>query len=72
MICHFSWVIITFRHNKNFLLFHKRLKFCHADKRYMHKPESVLENVTHKILWDFEVQTDPKIQVRKPDLISRT
>ena len=24
----------------------------------MHKPESVLGNEMHKILWDFEVQTD--------------
>ena len=24
----------------------------------MHKPESALENETHKILWDFEIQTD--------------
>ena len=31
----------------------KRRKF---EKWYMHKPEFVLENVTHKILWDFEKQ----------------
>ena len=24
----------------------------------MHKPESVLKNETHKILWDFEIKTD--------------
>ena len=24
----------------------------------MHKPESVLEDETHKILWDFEIQRD--------------
>ena len=29
----------------------------------MYKPESVLENETHKILWDFEIQTDYPIQV---------
>ena len=28
-------------------------------KWYMHNPESVLENVSHKILWDFEIQTSP-------------
>ena len=27
----------------------------------MHKPESVLENETHKILWDFQIQTDHPI-----------
>ena len=26
-------------------------------------------NETHKILWDFEVQTDPLIPARKPDLV---
>ena len=26
----------------------------------MHKPESVLENETHKILWDFEIKTSKK------------
>ena len=33
----------------------------------MHKPESVLENETHKILWDFEIQTDHLIPARRPD-----
>ena len=28
----------------------KRLNFNHANK-YLHKPEFVLENETHKILW---------------------
>ena len=27
----------------------------------MHNPDSVLENETHKILWDFEIQTDSLI-----------
>ena len=35
----------------------------------MHKPESVLENETQKILWDFEVETDPRIPARRPDLV---
>ena len=34
----------------------------------MHKPESVLENETHKILCDFEIQTDHLIPARRPDL----
>ena len=34
----------------------------------MHKPESVLENEIHKILWDFEIQTDHLILARRPDL----
>ena len=32
----------------------------------MHKPESVLENETHKILWDLEVQTDHQIPASRP------
>ena len=35
--------------------FCQRFKFDHSDKCYMHKPESLLENKTHKILWDFEI-----------------
>ena len=35
----------------------------------MHNPESVLENETHKLLWDFEIQMDHLISVRQPDLI---
>ena len=34
-------------------------------KWYMLKPESVQENETHKIIWDFELQTDHSIQTRK-------
>ncbi len=30
----------------------KKFEFDHANKRYMHNPESVLENETYKILWD--------------------
>ena len=40
------------------------LKFDHADK-----PESILENETHKIVWDFEIQTDHQIRDRKPDQV---
>ena len=35
----------------------------------MLKPESVMGNETHKILCDFEMQTDHRIPARKPDLI---
>ena len=46
----------------------KRPKFDQTTKWYIHKPESVLENGTHKILWDFEIQTDHLIPARKADL----
>ena len=35
----------------------------------MHKPESVNENEKHKILWDFEIQTDHLIPTKKLDLM---
>ena len=35
----------------------------------MHNPESVLENETHKILWDSEIQTDHIISARRLDLV---
>ena len=34
---------------------------------YRHKPESVLENEMHEILWNFEIKMDPSIQARKPE-----
>ena len=39
------------------------------NKWIMHNLESVLENKTHKIILDFEIQTDYLISVRWPDLI---
>ena len=35
----------------------------------MHNPAPVLENDTHKLLWDFDIQTDQVISTRRPDLI---
>ena len=35
----------------------------------MYNPASVLENDTHKFLWDFDIQTDHRISARKPGLI---
>ena len=35
----------------------------------MHNPESVRENEMHKILLDFETQTDHLISARRPDLM---
>ena len=34
------------------------------------KPESVLENKMHKILWDFKIQTNHPILARRLDLVS--
>ena len=35
----------------------------------MYKPESILENETHKILRGFEIQMDHSILARRPDLV---
>ena len=35
----------------------------------MHNPAPVLENNTHKLLWDFNIHTDHLISARRPNLI---
>ena len=35
----------------------------------MHKPESIQENGTLKILWDSELLTDPLFPAGTPDLV---
>ena len=35
----------------------------------MHNPAPVPENDSHKLLWDFNIQTNHLIQARRPDLI---
>ena len=47
----------------------KKFRFDHTNKWYMYNSESVLENEMHKILWDFEIQTDHLISARRPDLV---
>ena len=47
----------------------KKLKFDHTNKWYMHNPAPVLENNTHKLLWDFHIHTDLLLSARRPDLI---
>ena len=47
----------------------KKFKFVHTNKWYMHNPAPVLENDTHKLLWDFDRETDHLISARRPDLI---
>ena len=44
-------------------------KFDHTNKWYMHNPAPVLENDTHKLLWDFDIHIDHLISARRPDLI---
>ena len=35
----------------------------------MHKPAPVLENDTHKLIWDIDIQTDHLISARRLDII---
>ena len=48
---------------------YKKLKFDHTNKWYIHNLASVLENMIHNLLWDFDIQTDRLISARRPDLI---
>ena len=47
----------------------RKFQFDYTNKWYMHNPAPVLENDTHKLLWDFNIQTDHLIPARRPDLI---
>ena len=47
----------------------KKFKFDHSNKWYMYNLTFVLENEIHKLLWDFDIQTDHLISSRRPDLI---
>ena len=47
----------------------RKFQFDHANKWYMRNPAPVLENDTHKLLSDFNIQTDHLIPGRRPDLI---
>ena len=47
----------------------KILKFDHTNKWYIHNYEYVLENETHQLHWDFEIEMDHLISVRWPDLM---
>ena len=47
----------------------KKLEFDHTNKWYMQNPAPVQENAMHKLLWDFNIQTDHLIPARRPDLI---
>ena len=37
----------------------------------MQAPSSVMKNNAHKLLWDFDIQTDHLISARQPDPINK-
>ena len=45
----------------------KKFKFDQTNKWYKHDTESFQENKTHKILWDYEIQTDHLISDKRPE-----
>ena len=47
----------------------RKFQFYHTNKWYMHNPTPVQENDSHKLLWDFNIQTDHLIPTRRPDFI---
>ena len=46
----------------------KNFKFDHTNKWHIHNPAAVQVNDTHKLLWDFDIQTDHQIPARRPGL----
>ena len=61
------------RHDKVAQVIHwtlcKKNGFAYQDRWYEHEPERVLENERTKLLWDFPIQTDHKLDHNKPDLV---
>ena len=49
--------------------FCKKFKFDSINKWCMYNTASVQENEAHKLLWDFDIQTDHLISVRRTDLV---
>ena len=48
----------------------KKLKFDHSTKCYMYKPESVLENKKHEILWDLKIQNHQLILAKRSNRVN--
>ena len=61
------------RHDKVAAALHwnlcKKYHFDHHKQWYNHHAEKVLENESVKLLWDFHIQTDHKVEHCRPDLI---
>ena len=47
----------------------RKFQFDHTIKWCIHNPAPVIENDSHKLLWDFNIKTDHLIPSRRPDLI---
>lgn len=62
----------TWRHDQVARVIHWKLcekwGFEKGETWYKHTPEKVLENEECKLLWDFSIQTDKKLEHHKPDI----
>ena len=47
----------------------KKFNFDQINYWYISNPEEILENKTHKILWDFEIQKEHLISTTWPDFV---
>ena len=47
----------------------KRFSFPHMEKWFEHCPEKVLEDEEVKVLWDFAIQTDHRLEHNKLDIV---
>ena len=43
----------------------KKFEFAHTNKWYLLNSESILENETHNLFWDFDIQMDHLISARQ-------
>ena len=43
-----------------------------SEKWYLHNPQTVSENVNHKLIWDMNIQRDHVIVERRPDIVTVT
>ena len=47
----------------------KKYNLPRTEKWYNHKPDGVITHENIKLLWDFNINTDYKIQHRRPDIV---
>ena len=63
----------VWRHNKIAQVLHWEMCNCYGFKRsdrwHNYAIQPVLKNENHKILWDFNIQTDHKLEHNRPDIV---
>ena len=46
-----------------------KLNLKKSEKWYLHNPQTVRENVNHKLIWDMNIQRGNVIVERRPDIV---